>query len=461
MQTDQHRDENSKHHGPIHHGPIRGEQKNWLMCHACGELHHFAPQEHHETLVCSHCDNVLHSGQSVWLTWGAALICTALFLFFLSHFLPFMTLEIGSQSLTMNIMDGFFALLAREQWILAGLFLTTVFLFPLFEILAFLFLLVPYHLNRRVRGQRHVLRWLIIAESWSMQEVFLLSVVVGAVKMADMAYLNLNSGSVAFFMMVAVLLFVFNRIDRRKLWSWINTHNYFVSDTDHQHNDGSSRKGHEAVYDCTICHAMVGESLIDHLGHCPRCKNEIHRRIPHSLQKTFALTLAAAILYIPANVLPIMTYSTLGEVETDTIMSGVIALVGAGLYWIALVVFVASVAVPLLKIMALTYLVFSVKLGMQSGARLRAKVYRITEFVGRWSMVDVFVVTIFVAIVQFGFVYTVEPEGAIVAFGAVVILTMIAAESFDPRLIWDALEDDGVVGQALPSSEQKVSPDDD
>jgi paraquat-inducible protein A len=133
-----------------------------------------------------------------------------------------------------------------------------------------------------------------------------------------------------------------------------------------------------------------------------------------------------------------MTYSTLGEVETDTIFSGVVALIAAELYGIAAIVFIASIGVPILKLVILAYLIIAVHFRVKIGTKHRAFLYRLTEFIGRWSMVDVFVVTIFVAIVQFGFVYTVESEGAIIAFGAVVVLTMIAADSFDPRLLWDA-----------------------
>lgn len=404
------------------------EQKDWLLCHDCGELQTVvAVSPEHEMLCCT-CGSQLHVGHGPWIDTACALTLTSLVLFFVSQFFPFLTLEIGSQSQTVTIVDGFWALMERGNWILASLVITTTFLFPLFEIFAFLYLLIPYRLNRHLPGQHLVLRWLVQLQSWSMLEVFLLSVVVASVKMADMAVLHLEVGAYTLFLLVGVLILAYIKMDRRKIWSWMNPNNYFT------------RYPQEFVYDCDTCHSMVGESLIEETNKCPRCYNDIHKRIPNSLQKTTAFVVAAITLYIPANVLPIMTYSTLGDVETDTIMSGVIALVGAGLYWIALVVFVASVAVPILKLVILVYLIISVYAGWKTGIKHRAMLYRVTEVVGRWSMVDVFVVTIFVAIVQFGFVYTVEPEGAIIAFGAVVVLTMIAAETFDPRLLWDALE---------------------
>ncbi|TVZ37526.1 paraquat-inducible protein A [Alteromonadaceae bacterium 2753L.S.0a.02] len=405
------------------------EQRDWLLCHSCGELQKVVAISSEHEMVCCNCEAVLHVGQPRRLELASALAVTALILFIFANSAPFLTLEVGSQSQTATILDGFLALLERGQWILAGVVITTLFMFPLLEIFAFLYLLIPYSYNRRLPGQEAVLRWLVVAQSWSMLEVYMLAVVVGAVKMADMAILHLEIGAYAFFMLVGVLILAFVKMNRRRLWSWINTNNYF------------SMHDNEFVYDCRICQAMVGESIIQRTHQCPRCKSEIHKRIPHSLQKSTALVAAAAILYIPANVLPIMTYSTLGETETDTIFSGVVELIEQGLWGIAAIVFTASILVPIAKLVILSYLIWSVKTGMTRGAKQRAFLYRLTEIVGRWSMVDVYVVTIFVSIVQFGFVYTVEPEAAIIAFGSVVVLTMIAAETFDPRLIWDAQDD--------------------
>ncbi len=283
--------------------------------------------------------------------------------------------------------------------------------------------------GKHLPGQAYVLRWLVLVKQWSMLEVFLLSMVISSVKMADLAILSFEIGSYALCALVAVLVLSFSKLDRHKLWSWINTNNYFT------------KVVHEPVCDCRVCGASVGNSIAESTKKCPRCFSKITRRIPHSIQKTTALVIAAIVLYIPANILPIMTYSTLGAVATDTIYSGVVALVAAELYWIAVVVFTASIVVPIAKILILSYLVWSANFKTNTSIHVRMKLYRFTEFIGRWSMIDVFVVTIFVALVQFGFLYTVEPENAIIAFAAVVVLTMIAADAFDPRLMWDALEE--------------------
>ena len=163
-------------------------------------------------------------------------------------------------------------------------------------------------------------------------------------------------------------------------------------------------------------------------------------RKPQSLERTWAFLIAAALCYLPANLLPIMRVTSLGRAQADTILSGVAYLLLHGMWPLALVVFVASVFVPLLKIVILFGLLVSVHRSSRWRPVDRTRLYRITETIGRWSMVDVFVVTILVALVRLGNLATVEAQTGAVFFGAVVVLTMLAAESFDSRLIWDRSE---------------------
>lgn len=197
---------------------------------------------------------------------------------------------------------------------------------------------------------------------------------------------------------------------------------------------------------CHSCHLVVSVDLPGLPAEsnpalaCPRCHATIHRRKVDSLMRTTAYLLAAAICYVPANLYPIMTVRGLGAEQADTIVSGVIYLLFHGMWPLAVIVFVASVVVPTAKLIALTTLVVSVYRKSQWRPRDRAMVYRIIEVVGRWSMVDVYVVAILVALVSMGSIASVEAELGAVFFGAVVVLTIFAAESFDPRLIWDQIE---------------------
>lgn len=164
----------------------------------------------------------------------------------------------------------------------------------------------------------------------------------------------------------------------------------------------------------------------------------MHRRKPHSLARTWAYLIAAYILIVPANLLPVMETGSLFGSKKDTILSGVEYLWVTGSWPLAIVVFIASIVVPLAKLLALTYLVLSVQ---RRSARLtleRTRLYRLLEFIGRWSMLDIYVITLLSGLVQLQSLATVRPEPGAVAFGAVVVLTMLAAMAFDPRLIWDA-----------------------
>ncbi len=146
------------------------------------------------------------------------------------------------------------------------------------------------------------------------------------------------------------------------------------------------------------------------------------------------------VLYVPAVVLPVMVSSTLFGVRVDTILSGVAYLWTSGAWLLAVVVFIASIVVPMLKILSLAYLAWSSQLRSARLPRQRSRIYRMVELVGRWSMLDIYVVTILVSLVQFGSVATIDAGPGAMAFGAVVVLTMFSALSFDPRLIWDAVE---------------------
>jgi paraquat-inducible protein A len=174
-----------------------------------------------------------------------------------------------------------------------------------------------------------------------------------------------------------------------------------------------------------------------HGARCPRCGEGLHARKPQSVERTWALVLAAALCYVPANLFPVMTVISLGKAQSDTIFSGVVYLLHHGMWPLALIVFVASVFVPLLKLLILVLLLISVHLASSWRPAERTRLYRITEAIGRWSMVDIYVVTILVALVKLGNLATIEARAGAVFFGAVVVLTMLAAESFDPRLIWD------------------------
>jgi len=188
---------------------------------------------------------------------------------------------------------------------------------------------------------------------------------------------------------------------------------------------------------CEACQLLSRPASTTEPGFCPRCGEKLEFRHHNSIQTTWALIIAAAVCYIPANALPVMNTTTFGTTEGDTILGGVAFLYSSGSWPLALIVLVASVMIPLGKLVALVYLLITVQRGSVANNHERTRLYRMVEFIGRWSMLDVFVDAFTVALVQLQPLMSVAPGTGVLFFAAVVVLTMLAAESFDPRLIWD------------------------
>jgi paraquat-inducible protein A len=195
-----------------------------------------------------------------------------------------------------------------------------------------------------------------------------------------------------------------------------------------------------AALGLALCH-ICGHLDQAEKHHCSRCGGGLHLRKTDSLQRALALLITAVILYIPANVLPIMTTLQLGKGEPSTILGGVVLLIKLNSYPIAAVIFIASVMVPVSKLIALFYLIWNAYRQEPASAMQCTKIYRLTELVGKWSMVDVFVVAILVALIHLTGLLVILPGPAALAFAGVVVSTMLAANTFDTRLIWDRIKE--------------------
>ncbi|MBN6712816.1 paraquat-inducible protein A [Pseudomonas capsici] len=190
-----------------------------------------------------------------------------------------------------------------------------------------------------------------------------------------------------------------------------------------------------------LCHTC-GYACPEDVHHCPRCDSPVHRRKPNSIVRTWAFLIAGLIFYVPANVLPVMYTIMLGNSSQNTIMSGVIEFFKSGSWDIALLIFIASVVVPCIKFLVLGMLLVTCQRRSRWAMLERARLYRFIELIGYWSMLDVLVVALVASLVQFRELSTIEPMIGILFFGLVVVMTMFAAMSFDPRLIWDAEVED-------------------
>lgn len=209
------------------------------------------------------------------------------------------------------------------------------------------------------------------------------------------------------------------------------------------------RAGLGRCHVCGLTYAAGAEAQAGAAVFCPRCGARTCLRKPNSLLRTWSWLIAATVMYIPANLLPMMYTQSLFQSGSSTLLGGIVQLWNAGEWDLALIVFVASIAVPLTKIACLAFLLVSVQRRSRYHPRARTRLYRMVEFVGHWSMLDVFVVALLVALVQFGPVAQVRAEPGVIAFTAVVVLTMIASMTFDPRLIWDVRDETDPVREVV------------
>jgi paraquat-inducible protein A len=282
--------------------------------------------------------------------------------------------------------------------------------------------------------------------------VMMLGILVALIKIADLATVIPGIGMFAVGALIALIAAMTVSFDPHEIWTrirWADGEGPHLAASPKSADQGKERirstdtlgslTGRElGLVSCEICGLLSKPTDIHEPGHCPRCGKELELRRHDAVQRTWALLIAAAICYIPANLIPIMNTTTPTYAEKDTIMSGVVLLYESGSWPLALIVLIASVMIPMAKIAALAYLLISVQFRSMKSRQERVRLYRLVEFVGRWSMLDVFVVTFVVALVQLQPLMSVAPGAGVLFFAAVVVLTMLAAEKFDPRLIWDS-----------------------
>jgi paraquat-inducible protein A len=273
--------------------------------------------------------------------------------------------------------------------------------------------------------------------TWAMLEVLLLGVFVAYTKLGDLVTIQLGPAVYALGILTIVVVWAELSLDPQAVWEEIErrgqTHAPMPAVAPLEYRPGAAG--------CEDCKLVCVPA--EHDGRCPRCGAAVHERKPDSLNRTLALVIAGVILYIPANIYPVLTVIQLGSGAPSTIMGGVEELVSSKMYPLALLVFFASVLVPLFKLIGLVSMIGATSLtGTSENAgvllRQRTRLYFIVAWIGRWSMVDIFMESLLGALVQFGRAVTIEPGMGALAFCAVVIVTIFAAEAFDPRLMWDA-----------------------
>ena len=385
---------------------------------------------------CSRCGAALYGQRRDSIEHTLLLALTALILFVIANTFPFLTFELEGHGDTSTLLTGAWSLYRQGMWPLAILVLLTATVMPLIWLVCTVYVLLPLALGRVPWRVAEVFRIAELLRPWSMMEVYLLGVIVAYVKLSDLARLELGIALFAFVGLIVLMIAAEAMLEPHEIWRRLGPQASVRL---------LGRRRGRPLVSCHTCDqlAVLGSRLARTTVHCPRCGSSLHRRKPDSLARTWALVVTAAILYVPANLLPVMTVVYFGRGEPDTILSGVKELIHAGMWPVALLVFFASIAVPVMKLLALVYLLVSVHRRSTARLRDRTRLYRTIEGIGRWSMVDVFMTGILAALVALGTHATISPGPGAVAFCGVVIVTMLAAMAFDPRLRWDMADGRG------------------
>ncbi len=406
-----------------------------MECHDCGTIQRLPAMPADARAVCPECDAHLRHTRTDPFTLPLALNLAALVMFGIGAFWTLLSVSTAGQMRNANLLTGPEQLQTFGLWELSLVVLSTTFAAPLARILCMIAVLVGLRLPNRPPGIRMIYAWIEHLRPWSMVEIFLLGLFVAYVRLSGIAHIDLGPAILALAALSVTLLAADILLDQHAVWEALDAQ----KPPDAPTPPGAGLLGATLhLMGCDTCRLVTRgrEGAL-----CPRCGFALHHRKPHSLSRTWALVLAALILYIPANRYPFLTVIRFGAGEPSTILAGVRELMAIGEWPLALLVFFASITVPVLKLAGLILLLTTTMMGARIHRRDRTSLYRVLDAVGRWSMIDVFMESILVALVQFGTVVTVVPGPGAIAFAAVVILTMFAARTFDPRLIWDRADE--------------------
>ncbi|BET96399.1 membrane integrity-associated transporter subunit PqiA [Xenorhabdus taiwanensis] len=397
-----------------------------VLCPQCDMLVAVPDLEQGKKAICPRCHALLTAKWREPRNQPTGYALSALIMLFLACLFPFVSMSVAGIVSEIKLTQIPKVMFNEDYSSMAALFLIFVQLVPTFCMVAIILLCQNVKMARRLKIE--LARILFKMKTWCMAEIFLAGVLVSFVKL--MAHGEISIG-LSFFPYCLFCLFqvrAFQCLD----WHWF--WNEIAPAPKVCHTLQAGKPGlMQGVRLCQSCTAILPAQQ----SQCPRCHTKGYARRRNSLQCTMALLITSAILYIPANVLPIMVTQALGQQINSTILEGIILLWGSGSYPVAMVIFIASIMIPLLKMLAIGWLCWDAKSHTSHDSEKMHFIYEMVEFVGRWSMIDVFVIAVLSALVRMGQLMSIYPALGAVLFALVVILTMFASIMFDPRLTWD------------------------
>jgi paraquat-inducible protein A len=399
-----------------------------IACPDCGLIQRLPQKLGHEIVECARCERVLAGRTAGRVDLPLALALCSLLLLLPAAAAPLMSVSTFGALHQSWLSSGVYALNHQGFPQLAVFVAVCSVLLPFAYLAALVWILANLHFARgRAREGRALgplYRWVLILRPWMMLEVFLIGAFVAYTRIDAVASVSIGVGGWCLIGSTFALLLALTQLDDRTVWGAL---------TPAARAPTGLRDDRLA---CTMCDLIVPRTSEG--APCPRCEAPLHRRKPDALRRTVALVIAGYLLYIPANLLTVLTVVRFGTEEHNTILSGVFELIREDLWPLAVIVFVASIVLPLTKLFGLTWMLLEIQLRSARLLRTRTRLFRMIDVVGRWSNIDVFMAAVLVAVLQFGALTTVRVGQGLVAFAAVVVITMFATVAFDARLMWDA-----------------------
>ena len=402
-----------------------------MECRGCGLFHEIPTLRWGMSARCTRCPTTLHRFRSHSPQHSIALTVGALALLSIMCATTLMNVETTGITHSAGLFSGPVELVHRGMSVLAVVVVFVTLVAPFGKLIGTLYVLIRL---RETVPPRHLARVFRLAEQlrpWSMIEVFVFGVFVAYVKLGDVVHIGLDNGIYALLALTFVIIWADGGIDHEAVWRRLDPRG--VTGVIAELPGDRVPVGWAGCETCGLVSVLHPDD-----PHCPRCGAALHARKPDSVSRTWALVIAAGVLYVPANYYPVLTVIQLGAGSPSTILGGVRELLDSRLYPLAALVFLASVVIPLMKLVGLSVMLIATQTGRSSWLRDRTRLYYVVRWVGRWSMIDIFMESLLGALVRFGTIVTIEPGIGAVAFCGVVILTIFAAETFDPRLMWDS-----------------------
>jgi paraquat-inducible protein A len=403
-----------------------------VACPDCGLAQRLRRPRFHEIAVCTRCRAVLGAAGSPDLKIPLAMAITGLFLAAIANLTPLLTVRLAGIVRPSLLITGPIALGEDGLGPLGVLVAALSILVPLIWLASIVYVLMSIELGRRPAALAPGFKLAEWLRPLAMVDVYLLGGFVAFTRLRDLAVVEIGPGGWALAALALVMIAVDAMLDRRRIWDLIGPPR---RPTEQDDESGWAM--------CSVCGYVMeretGEGTAP-APRCPRCRSAVRDRKPNSVARTWALVLAGYVLYLPANLLPVLTVIRFGRDRPSTILGGVRELIAADMWPLALVVLLASVAVPLIKLGGLTWLLISLQRKSDRNLVRRTRLYRTIDAIGRWANIDIFAISTLVALVRFGTITSIEPELGAAMFAAVVVVTMLAAGVFDPRLMWDAAE---------------------